>query len=309
MKHHKIFIIGSGPAGFTAGIYAARAGLEPVMAAGFDHGGQLMTTSEIEHFPGFPEGISAQELMANMEAQAVRFGLKIEELAVESIDLEKRPFELTMDDGSMHSADAIIVATGASARYLGIPGEAEFLGRGVSACATCDGFFFKNKEICVIGGGDSALEEAHFLTRFASKVYLIHRRDSFRASKAMQDRVFSNEKIEILWNSRPVEVKGDKAVKSIVLENTISHERRELSVEGYFCAVGRTPNTLIFKDKLELDVNGYIVTRAPSTETSVDGVFACGDVADPHYRQGIVAAGAGAKAALDAERYLIALAK
>lgn len=303
-QHHHVFIIGSGPAGYTAGIYAARANLHPYMAAGLQPGGQLTTTSEVENFPGFPEGIMGPELMTHMQAQAERFGLKVEYTMVERVDLSARPFRIWEDGGVEHTADAVIISTGATAKYLDIPGEQEYLGRGVSACATCDGFFFRDRVVAVVGGGDSALEEANFLTKFASKVYLIHRRDQFRASKVMQERAFKNPKIEILWSTQVREVLGDgKAVKGLRLSGPDGAER-ELAVDGYFSAIGHKPNTDLFKGVLDMNEVGYLIVKSPSTATNIPGVFAAGDVADPTYRQAITAAGMGCAAAIDAERWL-----
>ena len=304
--HHKLFIIGSGPAGYTAGLYAARASLSPTMSAGDQPGGQLTTTSDVENYPGFPEGILGPELMERLQAQGERFGLTVQRNYIERVDFSQRPLRLWDDEGVEHSADTVIISTGASAQYLGVPGEQEYLGRGVSACATCDGFFFRGKTVAVVGGGDSAMEESTFLTRFAEKVYLIHRRDSFRASKVMQERALNNPKIEILWSTVVTEVHGDgRAVTGIsVAPAGNPEERRLLPVDGYFSAIGHKPNTEIFKGQLEMNPNGYLLVEAPSTRTSVEGVFAAGDVADPVYRQAITAAGMGCAAALDAERWL-----
>jgi thioredoxin reductase (NADPH) len=304
-RHHTLYIIGSGPAGYTAGLYAARANLSPYMAAGLQPGGQLTTTTDVENFPGFPEGIMGPELMEHFRAQAERFGLEVNHAMVERVDLSQRPFRIWEDNGSEHTADAVIISTGASAKYLGISGEQEYLGRGVSACATCDGFFFRGKTVIVVGGGDTAMEEANFLTKFAEKVYIAHRRDTLRASKVMQERVFKNPKIEMLWNTQVSEVRGDgTAVTSVVLTNSVSGEPRELNVDGYFSAIGHKPNTDLFRGVLEMDEVGYLTVKSPSTYTSIEGVFASGDVADPTYRQAITAAGMGCAAAIDAERWL-----
>ena len=305
VRHHKVFIIGSGPAGYTAGLYAARADLSPYMATGIQPGGQLTTTTEVENFPGFPEGVMGPDMMVLFEKQAVRFGLEVVYKMVEKVDVSARPFRLWEDDGTEHTADSVIIATGASAKYLHIPGEQEYLGRGVSACATCDGFFFRDQELVVVGGGDTAMEEAHFLTKFASKVYVIHRRDTLRASKIMQERAMANEKIEFLWNTVVTEVKGDgSGVVGVDLLDLKTEERRHLPVTGYFSAIGHKPNTDLFKGVLEMDDVGYLKVNSPGTSTSVEGVFAAGDVSDPTYRQAITAAGMGCAAAIDAERWL-----
>ena len=304
-RHHKVFIIGSGPAGYTAGIYAARANLSPYMAAGLQPGGQLTTTTDVENYPGFPEGVMGPDLMEHFKSQAERFGLEVKYSMVDRVDLTQRPFKLWEDDGSEHTADSVIISTGASAKYLGIPGEQEYLGRGVSACATCDGFFFRGKTVVVVGGGDTAMEEATFLTKFADKVYVIHRRDTLRASKVMQERAFKNAKVEFLWNTQVTEVIGDGgAVTGVKLKNNVTGENSELKIDGYFSAIGHKPNTDLFKGVLDMDDVGYLIVKSPSTATTVDGVFASGDVADPIYRQAITAAGMGCAAAIDAERWL-----
>ncbi|MAD60899.1 MAG: thioredoxin-disulfide reductase [Myxococcales bacterium] len=305
VTHHHIYIIGSGPAGYTAGLYAARANLSPHMASGLQPGGQLTTTTDVENFPGFPEGIMGPELMEHFRAQAERFGLSINDTVVEKVDLSQRPFRLWESDGSEHTADAVIISTGASAKYLHIPGEQEYLGRGVSACATCDGFFFRGKVVSVVGGGDTAMEEANFLTKFADKVYVIHRRDTLRASKVMQERAMKNPKIEFIWNTQVTEVLGDgNGVIGLRLQNRDTGESRELEVNGYFSAIGHKPNTDLFKGVLDMDDVGYLKVQNPSMATSIEGVFASGDVADPTYRQAITAAGMGCAAAIDAERWL-----
>lgn len=302
-SHSRVVIIGSGPAGYTAAIYTARAELKPVAFAGLMAGGQLMLTTEIENYPGFPEGIKGPELMEFLQKQAERFGTQIFLEDVEELDCSQRPFRIR---GAEHSytADAVIIATGASARWLGIDSEQTFLNRGVSACATCDGAFFKDKPVAIVGGGDTALEEAMFLTRYATKVTLIHRRDQLRASKIMQERAFANKKIEFVWDSAIEQIFGDKAVQGIKLRNVKTGVQSELAVEGVFIAIGHKPNTEFLKGQLALDAAGYIQVKPGTSHTSVEGVFACGDVMDPTYRQAITAAGTGCMAAIDAERWL-----
>jgi len=302
-----IIIIGSGPAGYTAAIYAARANLEPLVLKGLDAGGQLMLTTDVENFPGFPDGIMGPALMADLEKQAGRFGSEILAVHVTRVDLSARPFGVWAGDQEWR-AKAIVIATGASARWLGVPGEEKLRGRGVSACATCDGFFFRDRELLVVGGGDSAMEEAIFLTKFASKVTIVHRRDAFRASKIMVDRAASNPKIEVIWNATVAEILGEDAVKGARLLNTVTGEITEVRTDGVFMAIGHDPNTSLFADQLELDAAGYVVVREPRTITSVEGVFAAGDITDTIYRQAVTAAGQGCKAAIDAERFLEDLA-
>lgn len=305
IEHHKVIIIGSGPAGYTAAIYAARANLNPVMISGFQKGGQLTTTTEIDNFPGFPEGRDGNELMMDMEKQALRFNTVIIEDEVTKADLSKRPFILDTY-GKQYSCDSLIISTGATAKYLGIESETKFKGRGVSACATCDGFFFKGKDVAVIGGGDTAVEEAIYLTNFCTKVYLMHRRDELRASKAMQQRAFDNPKIEMLWNTELDEVLGGDTgpLEDVRVLNNKTGEKTEIGVKGLFIAVGHKPNTEIFADQLTTDVNGYLVTDKGTTNTNIEGVFACGDVMDSKYRQAVTAAGTGCMAAIDTERWL-----
>ena len=299
----KVLIIGSGPAGLTAAIYAARAGLDPLMIEGYERGGQLMITTDVENYPGFPDGIMGPDLMDQIRKQAERFGTRMISSNVTKVDFSRRPHMVWVDQDE-YEAEAVIISTGASARWLGIPGEERLRGLGVSACATCDGFFFRDKELVVVGGGDTAMEEALFLTKFASKLTVVHRRDAFRASTIMSERVINHPKIDVAWNSTVDEVLGDDLVSGVVLRDTITSETRELSVDGVFVAIGHTPNTEVFDGQIDLDGNGYIVTQPGKTETSVEGVYAAGDVADSVYRQAVTAAGLGCQAALDAERWL-----
>ena len=304
-----VIIIGSGPAGLTAAIYTARASLEPIVIEGEPSstsdqpGGQLMLTTEVENFPGFPEGIMGPELMMNFRSQAERFGAQFVTEKVTAIDVESRPFKVWVRD-TEYQAHSLIVSTGARALMLGVDGEDRLLGHGVSTCATCDGFFFRGQEIAVVGGGDSAIEEATFLTKFADKVTLIHRRDEFRASKIMQQRAFDNPKIEILWNHTVTGISGDTRLEGIEVMNTVDGAASTLPVTGLFVAIGHRPNTDLFSGILDMDDTGYLVTAPGSTYTNVDGVFACGDVQDHTYRQAITAAGSGCMAAIDAERWL-----
>ena len=303
--HKKVIIIGSGPAGLTAAVYAARANLEPLVFEGSQPGGQLTITTDVENFPGFPDGIMGPELMDHMRKQAVRFGATCEYKTVTKTDFSNNPFKIWVNDDE-YTADTIIISTGASARLLGLDSEKELMGYGVSACATCDGFFFKEKEVLVVGGGDSAAEEAIFLTKFASKVTIVHRRDEFRASKIMADRVLKNEKIDIMWNSAVEDIHGakDTGVTGAKIKDTISGDLRDVSCDGIFMAIGHVPNTNIFKGQIDLDEKGYITTQPDTTNTNVSGVFACGDVQDQVYRQAITAAGTGCMSAIDAERWL-----
>lgn len=313
-NHHKVIIIGSGPAGLTAALYAARANLHPLVIEGFEAGGQLMLTTDVENYPGFTDGILGPDLMEIFRKQAERFGTAYITDDVSQVDFSSRPFKVWVRK-DLHTAEAVIVATGAKAKMLGIDSEQRLLGRGVSTCATCDGAFFKGEDLIVIGGGDSALEEALFLTRFANKVTVIHRRDQLRASKIMQDRAFANEKIGFVWNSTVDEVLGENKVAGVRVHNLVEDTATEISAGGMFVAIGHTPNTELFKDKLEMDGVGYLVVGAElrsdfdpasplSTRTSVEGVFAAGDVVDHVYRQAITAGGMGCMAAMDAERWL-----
>ncbi len=301
---HNVIIIGSGPAGLTAAIYAARANLNPIVYEGLQPGGQLTITTEVENFPGFPDGIMGPELMDTMRKQAERFGSEHHYELVDSVDLSERPFKVVVG-GEEKRAHALIIATGASARWLGLEDESKYRGRGLSTCATCDGFFFRDKEIMVIGGGDSAMEEAHFLTRFAKRVRLVHRRDSFRASKIMQERALANPKVEVVWNKTITEyLSADgEVITGARVRDTVTGELTELDVDGIFLAIGHIPNTSFLGGQLELDDHGYILMRGPS-ETSVEGVFAAGDVHDTRYRQAITAAGSGCMAAIDVEKWL-----
>ena len=303
MMTEKVVIIGSGPAGLTAAIYAARADLGPLMIEGMERGGQLMLTTDVENFPGFPDGIMGPELMEGFRKQAERFNTRIMSSDVSRVDFSSRPFRIWVDDDE-YQADSVIISTGASARWLGLESETRLRGHGVSACATCDGFFFRDKEIAVVGGGDSAAEEALFLTKFASKVYLIHRRDELRASKIMAKRVLEHDKIDVVWSSVVEEVLGDDLVDGLRLRNRVTDELSTLAVEGLFLAIGHDPNTKIFQGQIDLDPAGYILTPGSNTMTSVPGVFAAGDVTDHVYRQAITAAGMGCRAAIDVERWL-----
>ena len=311
---HDVVIVGSGPAGLTAAIYTARANLAPLVlegepsSTGDQPGGQLMLTTDVENFPGFPEGIMGPELMMNFRAQAERFGAKMETVKASRVDLSERPFKVWVGDPEAaeptYLANTLIVSTGAKSLMLELPNETELIGRGVSTCATCDGFFFRDREIAVVGGGDSAMEEATFLTKFASKVTIIHRRDELRASKIMQDRAMNNPKIEFLWNTEVTSINGTDSLESITVVNNQTNEESKLDIGGLFIAIGHRPNTDLFAGQLDMHDNGYLVTKAPSTYTSVDGVFGCGDVQDDVYRQAITAAGSGCAAAMDAERWL-----
>jgi thioredoxin reductase (NADPH) len=302
-EHRRVLIIGSGPAGYTAAIYTARAGLEPLMLAGLNFGGQLMITTDVENYPGYPEGVSGPVMMEELQKQAARFGTEILLEDATSVDFSQRPF-VVKTDRKHYTADTVIVATGASARWLGIESEQRLVNKGVSACATCDGALFRNKPMAVVGGGDTAMEEALFLTRFATRVTLIHRRGELRASRIMQERVLANEKIEMAWHSVVDEVIGDDYVTSVRLRDVRDDSTREIPTEALFIAIGHQPNTRLFGDQLEMDDAEYLKVEPGSTRTSVEGVFACGDVADPTYRQAVTAAGTGCMAAIDAERWL-----
>ncbi|KPH20996.1 thioredoxin reductase, partial [Rhodococcus sp. ADH] len=300
---HDVIIVGSGPAGYTAGVYTARAELQPLLFEGTQFGGALMTTTEVENFPGFREGIMGPDLMEQMREQALRFDTDIRTEDVEEIDLSG-PIKTVVANGETYAAHAIILAMGAAARYLGIPGEERLLGRGVSACATCDGFFFRDQDIVVVGGGDSAMEEATFLTRFARSVTLVHRREEFRASRIMLERAKANEKIRFLTNAEPVEVLGENSVTGLVVRDTVTGETSTLEITGMFVAIGHDPRSELVKGQVDLDDAGYVRVAPGSTATSVDGVFAAGDLVDHTYRQAITAAGTGCSAAIDAERWL-----
>ena len=303
VEERDVVILGSGPAGYTAALYAARANLRPLVLKGLEAGGQLMLTTEVENYPGFADGIMGPELMDAMEKQAARFDAEIVAQVVTRVDLSERPFGVWAGDQEWR-AKTLILATGASAKWLGVPGEDTLRGRGVSACATCDGFFFRDRELVVVGGGDTAMEEATFLTKFASKVTIVHRRDEFRASKIMQERVLSNPKVSVIWNSLIEEIMGDGAVAGVRLRDVGTDEVTELATDGVFMAIGHTPNTDLVKGQLDLTDTGYVLVQEPTTRTSVLGVFAAGDVTDVIYRQAVTAAGQGCKAAIDAERFL-----
>ena len=307
MKHSKVLIIGSGPAGYTAAIYTARAMLKPTLVQGMQPGGQLTITTDVENYPGFGDVIQGPWLMQQMEQQAKSVGTDIITDMIKSVDFSKRPFTATGESGETYTADSVIISTGAQARWLGLESEKKFSGFGVSACATCDGFFFKGKEVIVVGGGNSAVEEALYLTGMASKVYLVHRRDKLRAEKILQDRLFANEKIECIWNSQLADITGDDKplnVTGVKLQSTVDGTVTEMKIDGVFIAIGHDPATSIFKGQVEMDDENYIITKPDSTLTSVNGVYAAGDVKDKTYRQAVTAAGMGCMAALEAEKYL-----
>ena len=308
--HSKVLIIGSGPAGYTAAIYAARAMLEPTLVQGLQPGGQLTITTDVENYPGYGDVIQGPWLMEQMQEQAKNVGTNIINDIIKSVDFKCKPFKAISESGTEYTADAVIISTGAQARWLGLDSEKKFQGYGVSACATCDGFFFKEKKVAVIGGGNSAVEEALYLTNFASKVYLVHRRDELRAEKILQDRLFKNEKVECVWDSELKEIVGDEDplnVKSINIKNTKTNETSSIELDGVFVAIGHDPATQIFRDQVEMDEDGYIITKPDSTLTNVEGVYAAGDVKDKIYRQAVTAAGMGCMAALEAEKYLAEL--
>ena len=303
---HKVIIIGTGPAGLTAALYTARANLKPLIFEGPQPGGQLTITTDVENYPGFPDGIMGPDLMNNFRKQAQRFGAETLNFMVDSVDFSSKAFKITAGSKE-YQAESIIISTGASARLLGLENEKKLMGYGVSACATCDGFFFKDKEVFVIGGGDSAMEEATFLTKFASSVTIVHRRNEFRASKIMQDKALSNEKIKVIWNAGVVDLIGEpnkNGLEKVILKDTVSKDETIYKIDGLFLGIGHIPNSHIFKKYLNLDDKGYILTQADSTKTSIDGVFACGDIQDKVYMQAVTAAGTGCMAAIDTEKYL-----
>jgi len=305
VENVRCLIIGSGPAGYTAAIYAARADLRPVIYQGMQPGGQLTITTEVENFPGYPKGITGPGMMEEFKQQAERFGTQVRFGVVTSVDLSARPFTVMADDGKTLKAESLIIATGASAKWMGLESERKFMGMGVSGCATCDGFFYRGQEVAIVGGGDTAAEEATYLAKLCKKVYMIHRRNELRASKAMQHKVFNTPNIEMVWDSVPGEVLGDDSgVNGVRIRNVKTGEIRDIQVSGFFVAIGHKPNTEIFEGQLELDEMKYIITIPGSTKTSVDGVFAAGDVQDHHYRQAVTAAGTGCMAAIEAERFL-----
>ncbi len=305
MEHVRVLIIGSGPAGYTAAIYASRANLAPVLYEGIEPGGQLTTTTQIENFPGYPEGVDGTQMMADIKAQAGRFGADIRFGTVTAVDFSMRPFRVTVDSEKEIEAESVIIATGASAKYLGLPSELKYRGQGVSACATCDGFFYRKKDVAVVGGGDTACEEATYLASLCNKVYMIVRKPFLRASKAMQERVFNTPNIEVMFEHNTVEVLGDDEGVTGALLRRNDGQETTIDIAGFFLAIGHHPNTELFAGQLELDSEGYIVTTPGTSKTSVEGIFAAGDVKDPHYRQAITAAGSGCIAALDCERWLL----
>jgi len=303
-EHVKCLIIGSGPAGYTAAIYAARADLKPVLYEGMQPGGQLTITTEVDNFPGYPEGINGPQLMEDLKKQAMRFDTDVRWGMITKVDFSQRPFKVIADENHELLADTVIIATGATAKWLGIESETKFNGAGVSACATCDGFFYRGKEVAIVGGGDTAAEEATYLSKLCKKVSMIVRRDELRASKAMQKKVFETPNIEVLWNHVTKEIVGDKTVDGVILENVKTGEKTRIPIDGFFVAIGHKPNTELFKGQLDMDENGYLITAPDSTKTNIPGVFAAGDVQDHVYRQAVTAAGTGCMAAIETERFL-----
>ncbi len=304
MEKHNVIIVGSGPAGYTAAIYAARANMKPVMYMGLEPGGQLMQTTDVENYPGYPEGIMGPQMMNDFKAQAERFGTEIRYGMITKADFSKRPFTLTIDEDKQVQAESVILATGASAKWLGLESEKRLNGRGVSACAVCDGFFYKNTEVAIVGAGDTAAEEALYLSKLCTKVHMFVRRDEMRASKIMQNRVLKTANIEVYWNTETDEVLGKDEVEGVRIVNNKTGEKTEIPVKGFFVAIGHKPNSDVFKDYLEMDDVGYVKTKADSTQTNIEGVFACGDLQDSVFRQAVTAAGTGCMAALEAERFL-----
>lgn len=304
MEKHNVIIVGSGPAGYTAAIYAARANMKPVMYMGLEPGGQLMQTTDVENYPGYPEGIMGPQMMNDFKAQAERFGTEIRYGMITKVDFSKRPFTLTIDDDKQVQAESVILATGASAKWLGLESEKRLNGRGVSACAVCDGFFYKNTEVAIVGAGDTAAEEALYLSKLCTKVHMFVRRDEMRASKIMQNRVLKTANIEVYWNTETDEVLGKDEVEGVRIVDNKTGEKTEIPVKGFFVAIGHKPNSDVFMDYLEMDDIGYVKTKADSTQTNVEGVFACGDLQDSVFRQAVTAAGTGCMAALEAERFL-----
>lgn len=302
----KVLILGSGPAGYTAAIYASRAGLTPVLYTGGEPGGQLTITNDVENYPGYPDGVMGPEMMTDFQKQAERFGTDVRFGLATAVDFNTYPFKVTIDDKEVITAESVIISTGAAAKWLGLPSEQKFNGKGVSACAVCDGFFFRGKDVVVVGGGDTAAEEATYLSKLCKKVYMLVRRDEMRASKIMQQRVFNTKNIEVLWNTETDEVLGDEEVNAVRVTNNKTGEKRDIPAQGFFVAIGHKPNTDIFRDFLEMDESGYIKTVPGTTHTNIQGVFASGDAQDPIYRQAVTAAGTGCMAALDAERFLAA---
>ncbi len=306
VEHIKVLIIGSGPAGYTAAIYAARASMRPVLYQGEQPGGQLTITNEVENFPGYPDGVNGSQMMMDLQKQAERFDTDTRYGLITEADFSKYPFELKTDSGDELTADSVIISTGASAKWLGLPSEEKFkLGGGVTACAVCDGFFYKGQDVVVVGGGDTACEEAHYLSKICKKVYMIVRRDEMRASKIMRKRVEHAENIEVLWNTETVEILGDDTVTGAQVKDRVTGEERTLDITGFFVAIGHKPNTGLFKGQIDMDESGYIITKPRTSETNIEGVFACGDAQDKIYRQAVTAAGTGCMAALDAERFLM----